>query len=90
MRTARCRESGCDIQIAVDIQPHAVSSTSFAKIPNQSLVGWLAGIVEIKTRAKAADTDTEQKALRGDGATAYTVFVLRFGQAVRAIVCERT
>ena len=49
-----------------------------------------AGIVEIKTRAKAADTDTEQKALRGDGATAYTVFVLRFGQAVRAIVCERT
>ena len=47
------------------------------------------GLVEIKTRGKAADTDREQKALRGRGATAYTVFVLRFGQAVRAIVCER-
>ncbi len=47
------------------------------------------GLVEIKTRGKAADTDAEQKSLRGDGATAFTVFVLRFGQAVRAIVCER-
>ena len=47
------------------------------------------GIVEIKTRGKAADTDKEQKALRGRGGTAYTVFVLRFGRAVRGIICER-
>ena len=47
------------------------------------------GLVEIKTRGKAADTDKEQKALRWKGETAYTVFVLRFGQAVRAIVTER-
>ena len=55
--------------------------------------GWLraheGGLVEVKTRGKAADTDKEQKALRGNGATPYTVFVLRFGQAVRAIVTER-
>ena len=47
------------------------------------------GVVEIKTRGKAADTDQEQKALRGTGATPFTVFVIRFGQAVRAIVTER-
>lgn len=47
------------------------------------------GLVEIKTRGKAADTDREQKALRGDGDTGYTVFVIRFGQAVRAIIAER-
>lgn len=47
------------------------------------------GIVEIKTRGKAADTDKEQRALRGPGATHYTVFVLRFGQAVRAMICRR-
>ncbi len=47
------------------------------------------GLVEIKTRGKAADTDKEQKALRGDGGTPFTVFVLRFGQAVRAIIAER-
>lgn len=47
------------------------------------------GLVEVKTRGKAADPDVEQKALRGSGATTHTVFVLRFDQAVRAIVCER-
>jgi len=47
------------------------------------------GLVEIKTRGKAADTDKEQKALRGRGSAACTVFVLRFGRAVKAIVCER-
>ncbi len=47
------------------------------------------GIVEVKTRGKAADPDIEQKNLRGPGGTPYTVFVLRFDRAVRAIVCER-
>jgi hypothetical protein len=47
------------------------------------------GLAEIKTRGKAADTDAEQRALRGKGDTPHTVFVLRFGQAVRAVICER-
>ena len=47
------------------------------------------GLVEVKTRGKAVDPDVEQKALRGKGETRYTVFVLRFDRAVRALVCER-
>ncbi|USN98165.1 MAG: hypothetical protein H6810_08210 [Phycisphaeraceae bacterium] len=47
------------------------------------------GLVEVKTRGKAVDPDVEQMALRGEGGTAHTVFVLRFGEAVRAVVCER-
>jgi len=48
-----------------------------------------AGLVEVKTRGKAADPDVEQKALRGTGETPFVVFVLRFDQAVKALVCER-
>ncbi len=54
---------------------------------------WLAehsvGLVEVKTRGKAADPDVEQKALRGKGDTPFVVFVLRFDQAVKALICER-
>ncbi len=54
---------------------------------------WLAandgGIIEIKTRGKACDPDREQTNLRGDGATAYTVFVLRFDTKVEALICKR-
>ena len=47
------------------------------------------GVVEVKTRGKACDPDAEQAALRGDGAEALTVFVLRLGERVEAFVCRR-
>lgn len=54
---------------------------------------WLArhdgGLVEVKTRGKACDPDQEQHRLRGKGATTYTVFVLRFGTKVQALICRR-
>jgi len=47
---------------------------------------WLAandgGIVTIKTRGKAVDPDTVQADLRGEGATPYTLFILRHDQQV--------
>jgi hypothetical protein len=59
----------------------------------EKVIDWLrahdGGLVEVKTRGKAADPDVEQPALRGPGDTAFVVFVLRFGEAVRAVVCER-
>ncbi|MEM6505309.1 MAG: hypothetical protein AAF711_07560 [Planctomycetota bacterium] len=54
---------------------------------------WLAandgGLVEIKTRGKACDPDTEQRRLRGGGSTTYTVFVLRFDTKVQALMTKR-
>jgi len=54
---------------------------------------WLAGndggLVEVKTRGKACDPDTEQRNLRGGGTTTYTVFVLRFGTKVEALITRR-
>lgn len=59
----------------------------------EKVIDWLrahdGGLVEVKTRGKAVDTDIEQMALRAEGDTAFVVFVLRFGEAVRAVVCER-
>lgn len=48
-----------------------------------------AGIVEVKTRGKAADPDVVQMALRGRGDRPLTVFILRFGREVRAIIANR-
>lgn len=54
---------------------------------------WLAGndggVVEVKTRGKACDPDREQRALRGEGGTTYTVFVLRFDMRVEALITRR-
>ena len=47
------------------------------------------GLVEVKTRGKACDPDQEQRRLRNDGATTYTVFVLRFDTKVQALVTKR-
>lgn len=47
------------------------------------------GLVEVKTRGKACDPDAEQKRLRGEGATPYTVFVLRFDTKVQALMTQR-
>lgn len=48
-----------------------------------------AGIVEVKTRGGAVDPDAAQRALRGVGERAYTVFVLRLGEKVEAIIARR-
>ena len=48
-----------------------------------------AGLVEVKTRGKACDPDIEQRRLRGEGATPYTVFVLRFDTKVQALITKR-
>lgn len=54
---------------------------------------WLAandgGLVEVKTRGKACDPDREQRRLRGEGGTTYTIFVLRFETKVEALVTRR-
>jgi len=55
----------------------------------QWLAGHDGGIVEVKTRGGAVDTDAAQRALRGEGATPYTVFVLRFDRRVEAWVTRR-
>lgn len=47
------------------------------------------GLVEVKTRGKACDPDQEQRRLRNDGGTTYTVFVLRFETKVQALVARR-
>eukprot|EP00752_Nemacystus_decipiens_P013538 g11996.t1 len=47
------------------------------------------GLVEVKTRGKACDPDVEQRRLRGEGSTVYTVFVLRFDTKVQALITKR-
>ncbi|MBI1375586.1 MAG: methyltransferase [Phycisphaera sp.] len=48
-----------------------------------------AGIVDVKTRGKAVDADKTAAQLRGNGERHLTVFVLRFGQQVRALITQR-
>jgi hypothetical protein len=48
-----------------------------------------AGVVEVKTRDRVVDPDRLQRTLRGRGERPVTVFVLRFGTAVRAVLAER-
>ena len=47
-----------------------------------------AGIVTVRTRGGAADPDRLARAWRGDGVRALTVFVLRLGQKVVAIITD--
>lgn len=51
---------------------------------------WLAdhdgGIVTVRTRGKAVDPDIEQRVLRGRGTTEFTLFVLRLGRRIVAVV----
>ncbi len=47
------------------------------------------GLVEIKTRDRVVDPDQLQKKLRGKGSARLTVFILRWGDKVRAIVAQR-
>lgn len=58
------------------------------------VLAWLrandAGIVEVKTRGKATNPDEAQARLSGRGGRPYTVFVLRFDKAIRAIVTVRS
>jgi len=47
------------------------------------------GIVEIKTRGRAIDPDHLQTSLRGPGSTRYTLFILRIGRSLDAIITLR-
>lgn len=47
------------------------------------------GIVEIKTRGRVVDPDVVQKHLRGDGASPYTIFILRLGRAIESFITRR-
>jgi hypothetical protein len=70
------------------IEAHEVLAEMPWRVEN--VRGWLAhrgaGVVTVRTRGGAADTDAAQHRLRGDGSTPYTVFVLRLGRSVRAVV----
>jgi len=48
-----------------------------------------AGVVEVKTRGKAVNPDVVQVQMSGKGAKSYTLFVLRFGRQVDAIITRR-
>ena len=48
-----------------------------------------AGVVEVKTRGKAVDTDQAQAQLRGSGDARFTVFALRQGRKLTAMVTRR-
>lgn len=48
-----------------------------------------AGIVEVKTRGGAVNTDQVQQSLRGKGDEPLVVFVLRMGSAMRGIIARR-
>lgn len=47
------------------------------------------GVVEVKTRGKAVDTDAAQKQLRGEGDQVLTVFVLRWDERKVALITRR-
>lgn len=47
-----------------------------------------AGVVTVKTRAKAADADSLQRKWRGKGDAAWTVFLQRWGRRVIAIIAK--
>lgn len=51
--------------------------------------GYGGGVVEVKTRGGACDPDREQLALRGDGDRLLTVWVLRLGEKIEAVISRR-
>lgn len=53
------------------------------------LGGLDAGIIEVKARGGVVDPDRVQTELRGGGSVTLTVFVVRFGDQIRAIVSRR-
>jgi hypothetical protein len=62
--------------------------------PPKKVLQWLnahdAGIVEVKTRGKAADADTAARLLRGQGNERYTVFIHRLDRKVEAWIARRS
>lgn len=59
------------------------------KKARQWLAAHGAGIVEVKTRGKAADADFAARLLRGKGEERYTVFIHRLGRKVEAWITRR-
>jgi len=60
----------------------------------QKVRDWLhahdGGAIEVKTRGGAIDATLAQRALKGSGSTNYTVFVLRLGKPIIAVITSRT
>lgn len=48
-----------------------------------------AGVVEVKCRGRLVDTDAMQAMLRGQGRQALTVFAVRLGRPVQALITQR-
>lgn len=48
-----------------------------------------AGVVEVKTRSRACDPDRVQRDLRGEGTESLTVFILRLGRSLEAVITRR-
>jgi len=46
------------------------------------------GLIEVKTRGKAIDTDFAQHDLRGAGREPYTIFALRLGRKITAVIAR--
>lgn len=73
----------------LDVMPwHPDRSASLQRL-RDCLQGHGAGIVEVKTRDKAADPDRVQAKLRGKGDRTLTVFILRLGRSLAAMVTRR-
>jgi hypothetical protein len=84
--------------LTADRPAFGAGCTSFevlAQMPwNEKRVGtWLrehdGGIVEIKTRGGAVNPDVLQHRLRGPGGTVHTIFVLKLGGRMQAIITRR-
>lgn len=59
------------------------------KVVKKKLRGFGAGLVEVKTRGKAVEPDALQKRLRCGGDRTLTLFVLKFGGPLRAVIARR-
>lgn len=82
-----------------DAPAHGPMFTNFEVLAHMPWVeknvrAWLrehrGGIVEVKTRGRAADPDALQKHLRGNGDITHTLFVFRTGRSIESVVTRRT
>jgi hypothetical protein len=97
-----CEHVGCDAALhhrlglltsdTPSASPWLTSFELLAEMPwrVKTVKSWLqehdGGVVTIRTRGGAVETVKAQRQLRGRGETPYTVFVLRVGKKVRALI----
>lgn len=73
----------------LDVMPWHPDRSASLKRLRDCLAGHGAGIVEVKTRDKAADPDRMQTRLRCQGDRTLTVFILRLGKSLVALIAQR-